>query len=437
MQAFAVAQNPPAVLSGVYAFSGVCKNAFGFTTFGTYDGTVTFSQNAGGSPSFVAQNPAAASVGTSTLLASTPASPVNTGVPVTFTAHVTPASGTATAVGTVQLLDGTTAIGSPTAVDASGNAAITTSFVTAGSHSVTAAFTGGTGFGNSVSAATPYTVNLAPNDQTATSLVVSPATATSADTVTLTAHVADSTTPASVPSGSVQFVDGTTNLGAPVALNGSGNAVLSQTFAEGAHSFSATYLPGTAPFNTSVATSQAYTVAHFAGAQASETIETTINPGTLAISVADTSTVVLPSPQLNADATYLVTTGALHQVTVADTRSGNPGWVVSGQVTDFHNTTGPNTTPINGYNLGWAPAVNDHNPGQTIVPGAVVLPAAPATVVDLAAGDVHGLKVSRTLASAAAGAGTGTAHLGAALTLNVPTTVIAGTYDATLTLTAI
>jgi hypothetical protein len=45
-----------------------------------------------------------------------------------------------------------------------------------------------------------------------------------------------------------------------------------------------------------------------------------------------------------------------------------------------------------------------------------------------------GLKQARTLAT---GTGLGTTHLSAALTLNVPTTTVAGTYTATLTLTAI
>ncbi|MDX6257959.1 MAG: hypothetical protein QOJ11_4293 [Frankiales bacterium] len=432
MKAFALAQTPPATLSGDYVFTGTCKNAFGVTTFGTHVGTLTFTQNGANPPSFVTKQ-VLQNYTTSTALASSPASPVDTGVAVTFTAAVTstPAGG---ATGTVQLLDGTTAVGSPTAVDASGMAVITTSFATAGSHSITAAFTGSAAnVGNSASTPIVYTVNQSPATPTTTSLAISPASATSADNVTLTANVA----PAGA-AGKVQFADGATNLGNPVTVSAGGTAALTQTFAEGAHSFTASFVPtNAASFASSASTSQAYTVLHFAGAQTSEKIETTIAAGALTISVFDTSTVVLPSPVLNADASFLTTAGALHPVTVTDTRAGNPGWVVSGQVSDFQNTTGPTTTPIAGVNLGWTPNVVDKNPGQTIVPGAAVLPATPALAVNPAVAGAAGLQVSRTLASAAAGAGTGTAHLGADLALNVPTTVVAGTYDATLTLTAI
>jgi hypothetical protein len=217
-----------------------------------------------------------------------------------------------------------------------------------------------------------------------------------------------------------------------VPVSAAGTAALSRAFNEGSHSFTASFVP-TDPllFDPSSSTSEAYTVAHAAAAQ--QTIETTIDPGALTISIADTSTVVLPSPTLNATATYLTTAGELHPVTVTDTRAGNPGWVVSGQVTDFTGTTG---TVIAGVNLGWTPNLVDSSAGQIIVLGPTVSPATPPLVTD-PAGGAFGLHVSRTLASAAAGSGTGTAHVGADLALNVPTSVEAGVYEGTLTLTAI
>jgi hypothetical protein len=437
MHNFAAAQSPPAVLSGDYTFTGTCKNAFGATTFGTFDGVVTFTQNGANAPSFVAHNPAAPAVGTTTTLASAPASPVDTATPVSFTAHVAANSGSATPAGTVQLMDGATAIGSPTAVDGSGNAVISTTFSTAGSHSVTAAFTGGTGFNNSTSAALAYTVTQAPADATVTALSISPSTATSADQVTLTASVSDTPHSATKPTGTVQFADGGTNIGSPVALV-NGVATLTQSYSAGAHSFTASYLSNNAnSFANSASTSQAYTVSAFTGVQTSEKIETTIAAGALTVSVADTSTVVLPSPQLNATATYLTTSGKIHPVTITDTRAGNPGWTLSGQVSDFVNTTGPTTTPIPGVDLGWTPNVIDKSPSQNVIAGSLVNPANPPLTANPAVADLNGLHVSRILASAAAGAGTGTAHVDALLALNVPTTTVAGTYDATLTLTAI
>jgi Bacterial Ig-like domain (group 3) len=435
MQNFAQAQTPPANLAGnTYTFTGTCKNSFGPTTFGSFVGQIAFdaSRNYNSSPG---GNPSSTTIA----LASTPASPVTAGVSVAFTAAVTASAGTA--VGTVQLFDGTTAVGSPTQVDASGMATISTAFSTAGSHSITAAFTGGAGFGNAVSTAVAYVVSQQGLSNTTTALSISPATetASSADPVTLTAAVTDTTVPANHPAGAVQFADGGTNIGSPVAVSAAGTAAFTQTFAYGAHSFTASFVPSNpARFSASASTSLAYTVIAFCECGGpSETIETTINPGALSISVADTSTVVLPSPQLNAQGTYLTTSGRIHPVTVTDTRAGNPGWVVSGQVSDFTNTTGPTTTPIAGVNLGWIPNVIDSSSGF-VVPGAVVTPATAPLVVDPGTATAGvGLQVSRTLAAVTPGFGTGTTHLDAALALNVPTTVIAGTYDATLTLTAI
>ena len=431
MQSFASQQTPPATLSGDYNVSLICKAHLGSGTFGTFDGVVTFSQHAGGSPTFAAKV-AAVNYTTTTALASSPASPVDTGVPVAFTVHVgsTPAGG---ATGTVQLLDGVTPVGSPTAVDASGNAVINTSFATAGSHSVTAAFTGSAAnVGNSVSTPIVYTVNQSPATPTTTALSISPASATSADTVTLTATVGPNGA-----AGHVQFADGGTNVGGAVTVSAGGTATLSQTFSEGQHSFTAAFTPNdAAAFAPSASTSQAYTVSHFAGQQATGNLQTTIAAGSLTIST-DPTTVVLPAPALNADATYLVSTGGkINTVTVTDTRAGNPGWVVSGQVSDFTNAGSP-TTPINGFNLGWVPTLGTFSLGQTVQLGGTIDPATAPVTADLPATDGHGLKVSRQLAKTDAGHGTGTALLGADLTLNVPTSVLAGTYSATLTLTAI
>lgn len=432
---FALLQSPPAALSGVYTFSFNCRPALGAAN-DSFTGTVTFT--AGAVPTYVAQNPLV-NYTTTTAIAATPgAGPVNTGVPITYTAHVTsaPAGG---ATGTVQFLDGATPFGSPTAVDPSGNAVVTSAFTTAGAHTVTAAFTGsGANVGNSVSPGLAYTVSLTPADATTTALSISPASATSIDSVALTATVADTPNPGTKPTGTVQFADGGTNIGSPVAVSAAGTASLSQTFPAGAHSFTAAYLPSNANvFAASASTSQAYTVTAFAGVSASEKIETTIAAGSLVVSVADTSTVVLPSPTLNATATFLTTGGRIHPVTITDTRAGNPGWTLSGQVSDFVNTNGPTTTPIPGADLGWTPNVIDKSTLQNVIPGSLVNPENPPLTANPAVADLNGLHVSRVLASAPAAAGTGTAHVDALLALNVPTTTVAGTYDATLTLTAI
>lgn len=72
--------------------------------------------------------------------------PSTTGSPVTFTAHVTKnADNSDVPAGTVTFRDGGTPIGSPVALDANGNAAVTTSSLSEGSHTITAAYGGSPG----------------------------------------------------------------------------------------------------------------------------------------------------------------------------------------------------------------------------------------------------------------------------------------------------
>jgi len=138
---------------------------------------------------------------------------------------------------------------------------------------------------------------------------------------------------------------------------------------------------------------------------------------------------------LTSRAGLLVTTGAINPVTVTDTRAGAPGFTVNGVVTDF---TDGGATPklINGSNLGWVPNRIDAAAGMTITPGPAVQ-GAPGIQPGASASDPSlGLKTPRVLATDAPG-GLGTTHLGADLTLFVPTNTPAATYDSTLTLTAI
>ncbi len=360
-----------------------------------------------------------ASTPTTTTVTAAPASPVTAGTPVTFTASVAPANAT----GTVQFSDNGAAIGAPVTLN-NGTAAFTTSTLAAGSHSITAALTAGTGFGNSTSTAVAYTVNPAAATPTTTALAVSPAnTAQQFSTVSLTATVS----PAAA-AGTVQFSDNGAAIGAPVTVSGGTATMNTSTLAVGAHSFAAAFTPSnTTAYLGSASGAVPYSITAFTGSTATETITTTVVAGSLVISVPD-SQVTLPSPALDSAGDLFTTTGNLKPVTVTDTRAGNPGWTVSGQVGDF--ADGQNHA-INGENLGWAPNVVDNSTAQTVTIGA------PVTAANgVAPGDngTAGLKQSRTLAT---GTGLGTTHLAAGLTLNVPTTTVAGTYTATLTLTAI
>jgi surface-anchored protein len=116
--------------------------------------------------------------------------------------------------------------------------------------------------------------------------------------------------------------------------------------------------------------------------------------------------------------------GDLRPVTVTDTRSTAPGWVVSGQVGDF--TAGDDV--LSGQHLGWAPLVAGQPEDGGVVPGETVLPGLDGE---------GGLSASSPLAVAEAGNGFGTSRLGAGLRIQAPTTLTPGTYQATITFTAI
>jgi hypothetical protein len=105
---------------------------------------------------------------TTTTLTSSP-NPSTLGQSITFTATVT--SGSGVPAGTVTFSEGATPLASNVAVDGAGHAAFSTAALAAGSHTVTAAFTGATGWANSsgTDSAAPQVVT-APTTTTFTSV---------------------------------------------------------------------------------------------------------------------------------------------------------------------------------------------------------------------------------------------------------------------------
>jgi hypothetical protein len=97
--------------------------------------------------------------------------PSDTGQPVTFTATVT-ASGGGTPTGSVTFLDLGTPLGT-VPLDSNGQATLTTSSLSAGTHSITAVYLGAPGFENSTSATLTQTVTGTATG-TATAVVVTP-----------------------------------------------------------------------------------------------------------------------------------------------------------------------------------------------------------------------------------------------------------------------
>jgi uncharacterized repeat protein (TIGR01451 family) len=158
--------------------------------------------------------------------------PSTAGQTVTFTATVTNSGlGTPAPTGTVQFKDGATNLGVVTLVG--GSASFTTSALTQGPHTISAVYGGDTS--NLTSTGTL--------NQTVNSLTVTTTTVTSSlnpsvisQAVTFTATVTGSS-----PTGTVQFKDGATNLGAPVTLTAGAASFTTSALTQGPHTISAVY----------------------------------------------------------------------------------------------------------------------------------------------------------------------------------------------------
>jgi autotransporter-associated beta strand protein len=179
---------------------------------------------------------------TTTLARTAGTEPSNGGAAVTFTATVAGA----VPGGSVAFHDGLARIGSGP-LDASLQASFTTALLGGGAHAITARYEGSVGIAPSTSAALVQTVV---ETRTPTTLTLASGSNPSKRwrPVTFTATVAGG-----VPTGSVTFHDGTTELGS-VALNGSGQASLTTaSLPVGWRAITARYAgdPGHAPAATS------------------------------------------------------------------------------------------------------------------------------------------------------------------------------------------
>jgi subtilase family serine protease len=153
--------------------------------------------------------------------------PGTSGQNVTFTATVTGVAPT----GTVQFADGATKLGSPVSLNG-GVAALATSTLAPGNHSMTATYSGDSG--NQPSISSPSV--LAVMGTTTVALSAAPTSTAAGQSITFTATVSGTT-----PTGSVQFTDGGTNLGTPVVLSGGVATLTTATLSIGTHNIAAIY----------------------------------------------------------------------------------------------------------------------------------------------------------------------------------------------------
>ena len=194
--------------------------------------------------------------------------PSTYGQSVTFTATITwSASGTPT--GTVSFMDGTSSLG--TSSLSGSKATFTTTALAAGSHSITANYSGDGSFAGSASGTLGQTVNKAAST---TSVASSTNPSVAGQSVTFTATV----TPAGsgTAGGMVTFMDGTSTLGAGVLNASSQVALTTQNLAAGTHSISVVFA-GTANYSGSTSSALSQRVADFeiSASPASQSI----NPG--------------------------------------------------------------------------------------------------------------------------------------------------------------
>ena len=213
----------------------------------------------------------AAAVGTNTAITppvTSPAgiTPIDNTTTVTFTASVTPTSGSGTPAGTVTFSDDandtfTSSSNSSTVPLSGGTAMASSSALTPGSRTVTATFTP---TDPAAFTASSNSVSLTVLQATQTTVSFNPLQPVFGQPITLVATVSDAPSGQQIPTGSVTFFDeNNNNLGTANLQTFKGGSVEASlpysSFAAGPHTVTAIYNPG-AGFEKSQATSSSFTV---------------------------------------------------------------------------------------------------------------------------------------------------------------------------------
>jgi hypothetical protein len=163
---------------------------------------------------------------------SSSSNPSGFGQSVTFTATVTPQT-QGTPTGTVTFSDGSQQLAQSTL--SGGTATLSTSGLAIGSHSITASYSGDSNYAASVSTALTQVVT---NASTTTALTGAPNPANVGQSVTFNATVTPGTS--GVPTGTVSFFDGSTQIGAS-SLSAGSATVSTSILTAGSHSITAVY----------------------------------------------------------------------------------------------------------------------------------------------------------------------------------------------------
>jgi hypothetical protein len=259
-------------------------------------GTLLITDNAKGNPQPVyMQGTATQSTATATTTTLTSSvNPSASGQSVTFTAKVAgPAGSTTVPTGSVTFIDATTTLGT-SALNGSGQSAYSTSSLSAGSHAISAIYSGDSNYAGSTSTVLMQTVNGVTLAATTTTVTSSQNPSVAGQSVTFTAAVAGTSSNMTAPSGNVTFMDGTTSLGTG-ALNGNGIASFSTAaLSVGSHSISAVY-SGDTNFAGSSSTVLNQIVNAVMLPATTTTVTSSQNPAAVGQSVTFTAAVAAPS----------------------------------------------------------------------------------------------------------------------------------------------
>jgi probable HAF family extracellular repeat protein len=220
------------------------------------------------------------SLASTTTLVIASAPQASAGQPVTFTAIVNGYNPT----GTIQFMNGATALGSPATL-AGATATLTTSSLSVGTHSISAVYSGDSS--NSTSTSAPLSESIGAAGSTITSVVSTLNPATLGQSVAFLAAVTGSN-----PTGTIQFKDGSTSLGAPVAMSSGAASLTTSSLAGGTHSITAVYSGDSA---NSASTSEILSEVVSRGSSTTS-IASSLNPAATGQAVTLTATVAGSNP---------------------------------------------------------------------------------------------------------------------------------------------
>jgi Bacterial Ig-like domain (group 3) len=415
------ANNNSTYLDGDYDVRIQCINNLGTVVYDEFRNKMTWTTPGNSianiaNATYVSQADAPA-VATTTTVTATP-STQDEGQNVTLDA-VVDAGATDPNAGTVEFFRGATSLG--TAPVSAGAAQLVVNNLPVGSNSITAVFSGTSGFSGSTSSAISVTIN---------DVIVSTTTtlAVSGSLQQFSPVTLDATVVPNNAVGDVVFKDGATVLATRPLASGTAQFVTSN-LALGAHSLTAEFVPANAnDFAASSSAPQNITIVVPANPTDAQDVIVEVPAGALTISVGGDKSVTL-NPVITADGARFIDSSTMDDVTVLDTRAGSVGWTVNGQLGAFNYTGSAPGATVSNTDIGWTPAVRSTSGSQVVTASAIVTP-------DFE-GSPAGLSVSSPLATSPVGSSTGTAVIGGDLKINSDTDIAPGTHVAVLTFTAI